>query len=98
MATYISTIKFTHKGVEAVSDTTKRAAAFTSSAEKLGVKVSKIYWTLGPTDGLVIFDAPDDESATAAMLQLSGKGTVHTSTVRAFEAADMDKILGKLKK
>ena len=98
MATFITTIKFTPKGLEAISDSTKRAATFTASAKKLGVKVSKIYWTLGPSDGLLVFDAADDESATAAMLQLSGKGNVHTSTVRAFEAAEMDKILGKLKK
>jgi uncharacterized protein with GYD domain len=98
MATFISTINFTQKGIEAIGETSKRAAAFTSAVEKLGVKVSKIYWTLGSSDGLVIFDAPDDESATAAMLQLSSKGTVHTSTVRAFDASEIDKILGKLTK
>ena len=98
MATFISTVNFTQKGIEAIGESTKRAAAFTSAVEKRGVNVSKIYWTLGAFDGLVIFDAPDDESATAAMLQLSSKGTVHTSTVRAFDASEFDKIIGKLSK
>ena len=98
MATFISTLNFTQKGAEAIGDTTKRAAEFTSALEKLGVKVVKIYWTLGPSDGLVIFDAPDDETATAAMLKQSSKGAVHTSTVRAFDASEMDKILAKLPK
>jgi uncharacterized protein with GYD domain len=64
----------------------------------LGVKVTSIYWTLGPFDGLIILDAPDDESVTAAMLQLSSKGMVHTSTARAFAATEIEKIVGKLAK
>lgn len=98
MATFISTINFTPKGIEAIGETTKRAAAFKSAVKKMGVKVSDIYWTLGPFDGVVIFDAPDDESATAAMLQLCSKGNVHTSTVRAFDASQIEKIIAKLSK
>jgi uncharacterized protein with GYD domain len=98
MATFISTIKFTQKGAEAAAETTRRAAAFTQAAEKMGAKVSKIYWTLGTFDGVIIFDAPDDETATAVMLAQASKGNVHTSTVRAFEAAEMEKIVGKLGK
>jgi uncharacterized protein with GYD domain len=98
MATFISTINFTQKGIEAIGETSKRAAAFRSAVEKMGVKVANIYWTLGSFDGLIIFDAPDDETATAAMLQLSSKGTVHTSTARAFDAAEIEKIVGKLAK
>ena len=43
-----------------------------------------------------IFDAEDDETATTAMLYLGSLDNVHTATVRAFRAADMDKILAKL--
>jgi uncharacterized protein with GYD domain len=32
--------------------------------------VSEIYWTLGPNDGLIIMDAPDEETATALMLKV----------------------------
>jgi uncharacterized protein with GYD domain len=98
MATYISTIKFTQKGIEEIRDSTRRSAAFKSVAKKMGVKVSAIYWTLGEFDGLVIFDAADDAAATAVMLELSSRGNVHTSTSRAFDAAEMEKIVGKLSK
>jgi uncharacterized protein with GYD domain len=96
MATFVSSIKFTPQGIKAVGETTKRAAAFKATAKKMGVKVSEIFWTLGPYDGLVIFDAPDDETATALMLQIGSLGNVQTTTARAFSAAEMDKVLAKL--
>jgi uncharacterized protein with GYD domain len=98
MATYVSTIKFTGQGIKAIGDTTKRAAAVKAAAKKMKVKVTDIYWTLGPFDGLVVFDAPDDESATALMLHIGALGYVHTSTGRAFSAAEMDKLLAKMPK
>jgi uncharacterized protein with GYD domain len=94
MATFISTIKFTQQGIENIRDTTKRAAAFKSAAKKIGIKVTDIYWTLGGFDGLVIFDAPDDETATAAMLQVASLGNVQTTTARAFAASEIEKIIG----
>lgn len=96
MATFISTVKFTEQGLKNVRDTVKRANAFKAAAKKLGVKVSETYWTLGSYDGVLIFDAPDDDTATAAMLQLASLGNVHTSTVRAFGAGEMQKVLGKM--
>jgi uncharacterized protein with GYD domain len=96
MATFITTIKFTEQGVKSIRETTKRAAAFRSAVKKLKIKISGQYWTLGTFDGLLIYDAPDDETATAAMLQLGSQDNVHTSTVRAFVASEMDKVLALL--
>ncbi len=97
MATFICTINFTEKGIQAIRDTAKRAAAFKATAEKMGVKVTNVYWTLGKFDGLLIFSAPDDETATAAMLQLASAGNVHTSTSRAFDAGEIEKVIGMMK-
>ena len=58
----------------------------------MGVKVTNIYWTLGDHDGVLIFEAPDDETATTLLLHLGAMGNVHTTTVRAFTAAEMDKM------
>ena len=96
MATFISTLRFTEQGVRSIKDTGKRANAFKSAAKKMGVKVQDVYWTLGPFDGILIFDAPDDETATAAMLQLGSLGNVHTQTARAYNASEMDQILAKI--
>jgi uncharacterized protein with GYD domain len=98
MATFITTIKFTDQGLKSISQTTKRASSFKSASKKLGVKVAGQYWTLGDFDGLLVYEAPDDETATAAMLHLGSLDNVHTSTVRAFSATEMDKVLAKLPK
>ncbi len=96
MATFITNIKFSQQGIKDISHTTKRAAIFKAEAKKLGVKVKDIYWTLGEYDGLLILEAPDDEAASAAMLHLGAMGNVHTTTFRAFTAAEMDKIVSKV--
>jgi uncharacterized protein with GYD domain len=98
MATFISTIKFTVKGIQNIHESPKRAAAFKSAAKKMGVKVTEIYWTLGEFDGALIFDAPDDETATAAMLYLSSQGNVQTTTARAFDSSEIEKVIGSLAK
>ena len=98
MATFISTVKFTEKGIQGIRDSSKRAVAFKTSAKKMGVKVTGVYWTLGYFDGVIIFEASDDETAAAAMIQLSGQGFVHTTTSRAFEANEIEKVVGKLGK
>lgn len=59
----------------------------------MGIKVSDIFWTLGRFDGLIIFDAPDEETATAAMLHLGSLGNVQTQTSRAYRAAEMKEML-----
>lgn len=95
MATFVSTVKFTSQGIQNIRDTTKRAAAIKASAKKLGAKVTDIYWTLGVFDGLIVFEAADDETATAFLLHVAAQGNVQTSTSRAFDAAEMDQILAK---
>ena len=96
MATFITTIKFTQQGIKGIDETTKRAAAFKAAAKKLGAKVTNVYWTLGEYDGVLIFDAPDDETATTVLLHLGTAGNVHTTTCRAFTSAEMDKILASV--
>ena len=96
MATFIANLKFTQQGIKGIDETTRRAAALKASARKMGVKVTDIYWTLGEHDGVLILEAPDDETATALLLHLGTLGNVQTTTVRAFNAAEMDKILAKV--
>ena len=98
MATFISTVKFTEQGIQNIQASPKRATAFKSAAKKLGVKVTDIYWTLGSFDGVLIFDAPNDETATAAMLHLSSQGNVQTTTARAFDASEIEKVIGLMAK
>jgi uncharacterized protein with GYD domain len=96
MSTFVSTVKFTDQGIKAIGETTKRAASIKAAAKKMKVKVTDIYWTLGQFDGLLIFEVPDDETATALLLHIGTLGNIQTTTARAFNAAEMDKVLAKM--
>jgi uncharacterized protein with GYD domain len=98
MATFITTLHFTEQGVKAVRDTCERAAAFKATAEKLGVRVTGEYWTLGAFDGVIICEGTDEATVTAALLHLGSLGNMRTQTARAFDPAEMQKILGLLPK
>ena len=98
MATFIATMHYTEQGIKAVRDSCDRATAFKAAARKMGVKVTGIYWTLGAFDGVIVCEAPDEETATAALLHLGTLGNLRTQTARAFDAAEMQKILGLLPK
>ncbi len=98
MPTFITTLHFTERGVQAAKDTCNRATAFLTTAQKMGVQVTGLYWTLGAFDGVIVFQAPDEATATAAMLHLSSLNNMRTQTARAFDATEMQKILGLLPK
>ena len=98
MATFITTLHFTEQGVKAARDTCDRAASFKAAARKMGVKVTGLYWTLGAFDGVLVCEAPDEETATALLLHLGAQGNIRTQTARAYDAAEMQKILGLLPK
>jgi uncharacterized protein with GYD domain len=98
MATFITTMHFTEQGIKAVRDTCERAAAFKATAKKLGVNVKGTYWMLGAFDGVIVCEAPDEETATAAMLHLGAMGNIRTQTARAYDDAEMKKIVSMLPK
>ena len=98
MATFVTTFRFTDQGEKNIQDTTKRAASFKATAKKMGVTVVAQYWMLGQFDGMLIYEAPDDETATALMMHLGSLDNVHTTTLRAFNAAEIEALMTKLPK
>jgi uncharacterized protein with GYD domain len=93
MATFITMIKFTPEGMAKIHDTIKRAETFRTVAQKHGAKVIGEYWSMGAFDGLLIFEAADDQAASALLFHLASEGYVQTQTARAFTASEMEKIL-----
>ena len=90
MATYISLVQFTDKGIQAAKETTQRVADWASKVESMGVSIKQMYWTLGQ------YDAPDDETAASVLLAADMLGNIRSQTLRAFTASEMEKILAKL--
>jgi uncharacterized protein with GYD domain len=96
MATYIVLGNFTDQGIRNVKDSAKRAEAFKALAQKAGVKVKEVYWTLGQYDIATIVESPDEETATALGLSVGVLGNIRTQTLRAFTSEEMGRILGKM--
>lgn len=96
MALYVTLSNFTDQGIKAIKDTPKRAEAFRQLAEKKGVKVHSILWTLGQYDVVTIVEADDDIAATAVTLSVGALGNVRGQTLKAFDATDMAKIIAKM--
>jgi uncharacterized protein with GYD domain len=96
VATYISLWNFTDQGVRTVKDTTKRAEIMKEMAQKAGVTVKDIYWTLGAYDGVSIFEAPNEEAIAALGLAVGTLGNLRTQILRGFSLDEMKGVLGKL--
>jgi uncharacterized protein with GYD domain len=96
MVTYVVLGNFTDQGVRNVKDSPKRADAFKEMAKTFGVTVKEIVWTQGRYDIVTVLEAPDEAAAMSLSLSLSALGNVRTETLRAFSAADMTKIVGKM--
>jgi uncharacterized protein with GYD domain len=96
MPTYVTLIKWTDQGVRNAKDSIQRAGAFRSDLERRGGKLLSIYWTQGTYDIVTTIDAPDDQTAMAALIAVGGLGNVRTETLRAFDESEMQSILQKV--
>lgn len=96
MVAYVVLGNFTDQGARNVKDSPKRADAFKEMAKTFGVTVKEIVWTQGRYDVVTLLEAPDEAAAMSLSLSLSALGNVRTETLRAFSAADMTKIVGKM--
>jgi uncharacterized protein with GYD domain len=93
MATYVTLIDYTQKGLDTIKESPQRAAAFRDSAGKAGITVKELYWTTGGHDGVLILEGPDDKAIMALLLTLSRAGNIRTKTLHAYNQAEMKEIL-----
>ncbi len=96
MPTYVALMNWTEQGVRSVKDTVNRRQASGQALEQVGVRITATYWTQGAYDLVAIFEAPDDEAASAALLGLAMQGNVRTQTLRAYSGEEMQGILQKV--
>ena len=96
MPTYVALMNWTDQGVRNVRDTVHRREQADALADKHGAKIEQVYWTVGPYDLVTILQAPDDESATAVLLELGTGGNLRTVTLRAYDREEMSGILQRL--
>ncbi len=96
MPAYISLMSFTEQGIKTVKDTVNRAQMVKEQAKAMGGRVIGVWWLQGQYDGIIIFEAPDEETAMRQLIASGMQGNNRTVTMRAFSEDEMTKILAGL--
>lgn len=65
-----------------------RAAVFAKQAEKLGGRMISLYYCTGEYDGLVIFEAPDEQTAAAIVFTVISPGHIKATKTTALMSVD----------
>ena len=95
MATFVTLVNITDQGARAIKESPNRAEAFQAAAAKLGVQVKSMLWTAGQYDVVVTTEGPE-EAVMAALMSTASLGNVRTQTLRAYNAAEVKKIIAML--
>ena len=96
MVTYISLFKYTQKGIEDIGNSPERLEAAKKLFTDAGASIKSFYLSVGRYDGIVIFEAPDDETMTQVLLRVGSLGNIRTETLRAFTEDEYRSILSGL--
>jgi uncharacterized protein with GYD domain len=93
MVRYMTLISFTQSGIADVEHSPHRADEFRKSVEAAGGRVVDQYWIVGEVDGAVIFEAPDESTASSLLLKLARQGFTRTRSMRAYDAQEFKAVL-----
>ena len=95
MATYITLMNFTDQGIRNIKESPDRLAAFRMMAEKLGLTIKSVHYTVGNYDMVTVTEG-SDEACMSAALKLGSLGNVRTLTMRGYSPEEMKTILNKM--
>jgi uncharacterized protein with GYD domain len=92
MPKYLVEVKYTLDGIKGVKAEggSARVAAASAAIQEQGGKVEAFYFAFGENDAYVVADMPDNVSAAALGLIVSGAGGATTRTVVLLTADEMD--------
>ncbi len=96
MPTYVQLVDYTEKGIMHVKESPHRLDAAKAMIEDMGGRILAFYLTMGPHDAVVVFEAPDDETAALFSLRVGALGNVRTTTMRAFGEGEFRRIAARL--
>jgi uncharacterized protein with GYD domain len=97
MPTYVSLATLTEQGVKNAKDIASRIEETRKLFDSMGAKLKEVYLVTGQYDYVVVAEAPDDETAAAAVLSLAAKGNVRTQTCRAFGMDEIKRVIKKVR-
>ena len=96
MPVYVSLLRFTQQGVEAVKEQGSRMDRIKEAYRAAGGELIAYYATMGRYDGIAVYRMRDDAAAATFCLATMARGNVRSETMRAFEESEYREILGNL--
>ena len=97
MPKYMIQASYTAEGVRGLMKDggSKRRAAAESAVKGVGGKLESFYFAFGDTDVYAIADVPDNASAAAVSLAVTGSGAVNAKTIVLMTPEEMDQATKK---
>ena len=96
MATYICLGDWTQQGIENIQDSPGRLDDAKAAVEAAGGAIRDFYMTTGAHDMVLVLEVPDDAALAKVLLTLGSKGSIRTTTMRAFTESEYREILESL--
>jgi uncharacterized protein with GYD domain len=96
MATYITLVNYTQKGIENIKESPQRLEVAKQAFEAMGAELKEFYLVMGRYDIILVSEVPNDETIAKAALALGSRGNVRTETFRAFKEDEYREIISSL--
>src|SRR5689334_7407360 len=95
MPKYLIHAKYTIEGLQGLAgdSASGRRADVANAVKELGGTVEAFYYAFGEDDAIVILDLPDNKTAAAVSLTVSGAGAVRVRTTPLLTVEEVDQAL-----
>jgi uncharacterized protein with GYD domain len=95
MPKYLVQARYTTEGIQGLfrDSASGRRADVQAAVKTLGGKVEAFYYAFGADDVVIILDLPDNVTAAAVGLNVSGSGAVRVRTTPLLTVEEVDKAL-----
>jgi uncharacterized protein with GYD domain len=97
MPKYLFQATYTAEGIKGLQKDQAfgRKAALSKAVESVGGKLEALYWSFGEHDWVLLADLPDNASAAAFTLTVSGSGLLRVVTTALISAEETDSAFQK---
>lgn len=94
MATYILLSNLTDEGAKTIKNNPSRIKEVNAELEKMGVRVTAQYATLGPYDFVNVVEAADNTTIARVSAELASRGSIKITTLPAISIDEFIRSLG----
>jgi len=94
MPSYLMLANYTDQGIRNIKQSPQRLEAVKQAAQQAGGRMVFFYLTMGQYDFAALVELPNDEVAARLLLTVGSQGNVRTTTLRAFQETEYQRIVG----